>query len=96
MIVSPISSQNSRPIQIQKLFFQKCLNLEEIEADNNTQILMLINEIGGWPLREDKWKQEDFDWKQVLVKCRKLGLPFQWFLEFGIHVQDERNYFKVR
>ncbi|XP_044265967.1 neprilysin-2-like [Tribolium madens] len=95
MIVGPILSKNSRPIQIQKMFFQSCLKLEDIEANKNEKFLFLIKDIGGWPLLEGKkWNESNFDWKKIVIKCRKLGLPFEWFLEFGIYEED-RDYLKI-
>lgn len=89
-IEGPILKNDSHSIKLQKSYFKSCADLEAIESDNNKSILKLFQELGGWPLIVgDKWDGNKFNWVEFVIKCRKLGLDFDWFLD--VNVQNDEG-----
>lgn len=51
----------------------------------------ILAKLGGWPVLEgDKWKEENFDWKQSVYKFRKVGYSVDYFMDFSVSI-DFKN-----
>lgn len=94
-ITDSIYEDDSHVIVVQKKFFEACFDVDNIDADNDQTFLQLLEVIGGWPvLKGSKWNEKKFDWISTIIKCKNLGLPFHWFLQFSVQ-KSEQNYLKV-
>ena len=75
---------------MQKTYFQACLNKEDFDEDNYQTLFKKLLEIGDWPFlrKHNEWEEKSFDWVQVMIKTRELGLPFEWFLKVDLLSHD--------
>ncbi|CAH0551532.1 unnamed protein product [Brassicogethes aeneus] len=89
-IEGPILENDSTSVVLQKQFYKSCMDVNAIEKDNNTVILKIFKELGGWPLLEGKnWNEKDFDIFNMMIKTRQKGDYFEWFLD----IDTEKEYF---
>lgn len=88
LIIEPIDPDDSHSVQIQKQFYQSCLNEDRIE-DNNLTVSNITNTIEEF--FEDQWNTENFDWMDTMIVAKKLGLPFDWFLRIDLHEANHYN-----
>lgn len=99
MIAEIIRFNDTKPFHMQKLFYQACTNLKQIEMDQENTILDIFEALGFWPLlKGQKWNGTHFDWIEITKQTRLLGLKFDWFLNFSV-VPDNftgRNILRVR
>nr|XP_023029894.1 neprilysin-1-like [Leptinotarsa decemlineata] len=94
IIASPITGDEQTPLLLQKTFYQSCMNVSTIDEDNNRTFMKIIEELGGWPvIKGQEWDFEIFELDTMMVKCKELGLPFQWF--FTITPIDQINHIKI-
>lgn len=55
-------------------------------------LLSLLEKAGGWPvLLGDKWQsKENFDWTELVLKLREMGLGGSYLVSVGVGV-DVKN-----
>lgn len=81
-----VKEGDSRPFIMQKSFYLSCSNLGGIEMDDDETILDQFFGLGDWPvMRGASWEGIYFDWVEVAKKSRRLGMKFDWFLDFSIY-----------
>lgn len=86
MIGEMVKEGDSRPFIMQKSFYLSCSNLGGIEMDDDETILDQFFGLGDWPvMRGASWEGIYFDWVEVAKKSRRLGMKFDWFLDFSIY-----------
>lgn len=79
-------------LKLQRQFYQSCINTTAIEEDENDTFLTHLDTIGGWPVIKNQfWQENSFDWKQTMIKARKLGLSFQKLLGLSISYAHENT-----
>lgn len=86
LIFDPIRQEDSHLVKIQKQFYQSCLKDEQIEDLTTFNITYTIDEFF-----EKEWKRENFDWMNIMILARKLGLPFEWFLRVDLYEANHYN-----
>lgn len=66
------ATSEPRAISNARVLYQTCLNEDQIEAEDVTPILSLINqELGGWPiLQGTQWNNASFNLLNLLVTLR--------------------------
>lgn len=68
-------------LKAQKRLFQSCL---EDQNDNVTVINDTIVDL-GWPIVIGyQWRDQNFDWQQLVFKLRKNGFPFEMILQVKV------------
>lgn len=51
----------------------------------------ILNKLGGWPVLEgDSWKDDNFNWEQLVSKFKKESLPVVNFFDSGV-ISDLKN-----
>ncbi|XP_054160650.1 neprilysin-2-like isoform X2 [Oppia nitens] len=71
--------------------YKSCMNLADIEKVGNTPLLSILNSLGGWPVLVGKdWKEDQFDWLQMLIEFRKLGFSHDVLMDLSV-TPDFRN-----
>lgn len=75
LLSTPPSHEMNEPTAITnaRILYDTCLNEDNIEAEDVTPILSLIDrELGGWPiLKGSYWNNSSFDLLNLLVTLRK-------------------------
>lgn len=75
----------AQPLQLQRKFYQKCLNLAEIDEDNDNTLINLLQNLDVWPiLYGGLWDETKFNWLKATSFSRKLGLPYKMFISIGL------------
>lgn len=78
IVEAPISTEEIKPFQYVKQFYQRCVNATEIELTSIATAKKILNQIGNWPaLQGEEWKSDEFDINNVTYKLRQMGLPFE-------------------
>ncbi|XP_049819680.1 neprilysin-2-like [Aethina tumida] len=83
----------SRGVNLQRKFYQSCINESAIEKDNSQTLLKKLDELGGWPLlNSTSFDEGRFDWMSAMVKAAKIGLQYDFFLSIKTLVDEtDRN-----
>ncbi|CAF4094777.1 unnamed protein product, partial [Adineta steineri] len=72
--------------------YRSCINEQHIEDEGINPILLLItNELGGWPIMQSSWDDSTFNLSNLLLKLRQYG----YNIIFGIGTSiDDMNWAK--
>lgn len=83
----------SRGVNLQRKFYQSCINESAIEKDNSQTLLKKLDELGGWPLlNSTSFDEGRFDWMSAMIKAAKIGLQYDFFLSIKTLVDEsDRN-----
>ncbi|KAJ6219497.1 hypothetical protein RDWZM_005309 [Blomia tropicalis] len=57
-------------------FFHGCTNQTQRDISGYKSLYKLLNEIGGWPMIDEKWNVTLFEWEKAYVRLAKLDLYF--------------------
>ncbi|XP_022914109.1 neprilysin-2 isoform X2 [Onthophagus taurus] len=91
MIEEPIRKDEPKPFVLTKKLYRACMNKTLIEKDGLKTIKGIVNELGGWPVLEgDKFKDQEFDWRQTIYKFRKSGYSVDYLIDFSVAI-DLKN-----
>ncbi|XP_057336186.1 neprilysin-2-like [Microplitis mediator] len=76
-----------KPFQLIEELHDTCMN----DSARGPQDLGTLKEsilwLGGWPLAEgDKWKEDDFDWMEMVKKSKLLGYNINYLLDWNPEV----------
>ncbi|KAB0803950.1 hypothetical protein PPYR_00920 [Photinus pyralis] len=81
ILQSEVGDNDHILLKVEKLLFQACLK----DGDNN--LTLIDNGISdlGWPvLIGYQWRDQNFDWQQLIFKLRKNGYPFEMMLQVQV------------
>lgn len=53
-----------------RFLFKSCMNYEILEKRGHQPLLDLLNLLGGWPILDPQWKDEGFNWIELMAKLR--------------------------
>lgn len=80
--------EDPETVKLQRKFYKSCLHTKS----NDTNILKLLENIGGWPVLKDRlWNELEFNWMNSVSALRKLGLKYDHFFKFS--TTEEENTF---
>ncbi|KAJ8668500.1 hypothetical protein QAD02_010163 [Eretmocerus hayati] len=80
--------KDPRAFTILKTFYKACMNTNQTSQKDFEDIL---NIVGGWPvLMGSTWNHSDFSWERIFHQLRKLGYPYNMFVDVGVGI-DEKN-----
>ncbi|KAF2903630.1 hypothetical protein ILUMI_02562 [Ignelater luminosus] len=89
MIIEELPTESNKPYRLMKTLYNMCMNTTAIESDSIPYFLKLLKDMGGWPLLEDnKWNENNFDWKQLLYKLRKHAANTDYFISLRIGTES--------
>lgn len=82
-----------QPLILQRKFYKKCLNLTEIEEDNDNTLINLLQKLDLWPiLYGGLWDETKFNWFSATARSRELGLPYKMFISITFkYPQNSEN-----
>ncbi|KPJ08826.1 Membrane metallo-endopeptidase-like 1 [Papilio machaon] len=53
-----------------RFLFASCMNHEILEKRGHQPLLDLLNLLGGWPIINQQWNNNSFDWLELMAKLR--------------------------
>nr|CAD7255829.1 unnamed protein product [Timema shepardi] len=53
-----------------KNFYKSCMDHDILEARGERPLLLLLQQLGGWPVLEPNWDSERFDWLLLMAQLR--------------------------
>lgn len=74
-----------------KNLFKSCMNYELIEKRGIEPLLELIEELGGWPLLDNKWNENNFDWLELVANLRKYNNDILIMQYVGPDIQNSNK-----
>lgn len=91
ILEEPIRQQDPAVPNLAKKFYRACMNESAIEAEGLKRAKQIFKQIGGWPTLEgNNWSENQFDWKKVQHKLRKIGVDVPVFIT--VAVREDDNY----
>lgn len=91
-IENEIVESDPQTFKLLKSYYDVCMDQEQIEKNGEKELLEILDDLGGWPvLSGDSWKEEDFDWKQTMVKFCHTGYSYDFFIGFKIKPDIKNN-----
>lgn len=92
IIAEPFHVNDTKSLKLQKQFYQSCINLKAIDADNDTMFVDLMTKLGGWPVVSgNNWNESAFDFVEFTVNLREKGLQHDWFLDISVYSNRGSN-----
>lgn len=80
-----------KPFVLLKKYYNSCLNVSAISDDGLDTIKAVIKTVGGWPVVEGScWKENEFDWKNVIHKFKQEGLTYDSIFRVSVE-RDSKN-----
>lgn len=84
--VYPIQQQSNDPEQMDaqlkaRYLYQSCTNSKLLEKRGIEPLLQLIDSLGGWPVLDSDWQNNNFDWLNLTAQLRRYNndiLIVQW------------------
>lgn len=86
----PVRFDEIHPVQMVKRFYASCMDQQAIEEYGLDEAKTLLNALGGWPVLEEIWDPETFDWAETLSIFKERGLSFHYLLQIAVD-NDARN-----
>nr|XP_012234649.1 PREDICTED: endothelin-converting enzyme 1 isoform X1 [Linepithema humile] len=53
-----------------KYLFQSCMNYEILEQRMERPLILLLDQLGGWPILKPDWESDKFDWLHLTAQLR--------------------------
>lgn len=66
-----------------------------VEERGLTPTKEVLKKLGGWPVLEDDFDEENFDWKETVYKFRKEGFSVDYIFDFSINIDLKNSTFRV-
>ncbi|XP_045472606.1 neprilysin-2-like [Harmonia axyridis] len=80
LLEEPTGRDEIQAIQLVKTYYKACMNEDVINAEALVEAHTLLNALGGWPLLEEVWDPNNFDWIEELKSFKDQGLDFNYLL----------------
>ena len=58
---------------VRKLY-SSCMDQDLLEKVGREKILEMVKKLGGWPVLQEEWSEDTFQWQKLLEKANILGL----------------------
>ncbi|CAB4068160.1 MMEL1 [Lepeophtheirus salmonis] len=75
--------------------YQACMNEDSLEGLGLEPMLKELKSLGGWPVLDSNWKEEDFDWKETIYKFRASGHGTGFLLSYFITTDMKNSTYRV-
>ncbi|CAO1411663.1 unnamed protein product [Diamesa serratosioi] len=79
-----------KPYVIVKEFYKLCFDRETIDKLGTSPLMKVIEKVGGWPILDQNWKEEEFRWSQTTDSLLDHGFVNDYLVEMSMRV-DGRN-----
>ncbi|KAK5638234.1 hypothetical protein RI129_012529 [Pyrocoelia pectoralis] len=89
MLQKPIDHNEPKAFQALKKFFRSCMDEVSLDKDGVKTLREILNQLGGWPLLENKWDEKKFNMEDLFLKLRKYGYDYMQLFYFGTTVGED-------
>ncbi|KAG5675325.1 hypothetical protein PVAND_005236 [Polypedilum vanderplanki] len=70
LLSAPIISNEPQNHKIAKLLFNQCTDYDRINERGKEPIIKLFQKIGGFPMIEQNWNENEWEWENAILKLR--------------------------
>ncbi|XP_040578339.1 neprilysin-4 isoform X4 [Lepeophtheirus salmonis] len=67
---NPIQPSDNNSTRAIKTLYSSCMNTDQIEKLRHYPLLQLLKNLGGWPVLDENWNSDKFDWIETIAKLR--------------------------
>lgn len=78
-----------RVTQLAKIFFKDCNDHNTLNRVKADPLMSKFKQLGGWPLMDDNWNEENFEWREFIDRMYQLGYVRNYFIDFFMSVDPE-------
>uniref|UniRef100_A0A1Y1N0P2 Peptidase M13 N-terminal domain-containing protein n=1 Tax=Photinus pyralis TaxID=7054 RepID=A0A1Y1N0P2_PHOPY len=75
VLEEPVSPTEPNAYKILKKYYALCMDTATIDKNVLSVMTGMLSSFGGWPVLENDWMAENFDWKETMYRFRKAGMP---------------------
>lgn len=87
MFEEPTFKDDPTSFALAKKFYRSCMNETVVEMEGLRKMKDILRDIAGWPILEgNNWVENEFDWKRITQKLRKIGCCFEFFITIKMDV----------
>ncbi|CAO1409759.1 unnamed protein product [Diamesa tonsa] len=79
-----------KPFVLVKEFYKKCSDRETIDNLEAIPLMQLMKNLGGWPILEQSWNEDEFQWNETSKLFISHGFIEDYLVEMSMSV-DVRN-----
>ena len=79
-----------QPFITVKEFYKKCIDRETIDNLGTSPLMKLIEQLGGWPVLNENWNADEFQWSQTTDSIFNRGFINDYLVQMSM-VVDVRN-----
>ena len=73
---------------VRKLY-SSCMDQDLLEKVGREKILEMVKKLGGWPVLQEEWSEDTFQWQKLLEKANILGFSTGKVLSIGISTSND-------
>ncbi|KAF5301880.1 hypothetical protein FQR65_LT08712 [Abscondita terminalis] len=85
LIEEPIRKSEPNAFVLLKKMYNVCMDVSAIEEQDLILAKKYLNDVGGWPVLDKKAiVKNNFDWKSMIYKIRKIGFFHSGFFNFYV------------
>lgn len=92
LLESPSNNDTQQYEKSMKDFYSSCLDIEHINRIDTGPIMDLLSELGGFPLLEKNWKEEDANLTALLIKTRFVAQNILIRVHVNTNDKDSNSY----
>lgn len=80
----------SRVFTMARNVYKACMDEDRIESIGLEPLKRMLTELGGWPVLEEDWQEDQFSWIDTVYKFRERGYSTDYLIDFSV-VTDSKN-----
>ena len=84
ILESNVTDDESKVFQQARDQYRACMNLPKLEEIGLAPVNEILQKFGGWPVLQDDWNEDAFDWEQLVYIFRENGYSTDYLFDFSI------------
>jgi len=84
ILESNVTDDESKVFQQARDQYRACMNLPKLEEIGLEPVNNILEKFGGWPVLQDDWNEDSFDWEQLVYIFRENGYSTDYLFDFSI------------
>lgn len=89
MLEEPIEDGDFKPLNNVKMYYKSCTNTQRIKSSGLNDLRQLVVKLGGWPVVDPNWNEEEYDWTKIHYKMTDIGLNVDAFIDVDVGIDYE-------
>ncbi|KAF5283679.1 hypothetical protein FQA39_LY17254 [Lamprigera yunnana] len=91
LVKEPLSKNPSKPQITFKTLYDICINDKLSKPGEISNAKSILKSLNKWPMLSHDWKNDDFNFMEIIKILRKRGLPSNFFFGLGVDVNTLGN-----